>query len=411
VPSMAGLAYCLATIAFALANELQPVVLVPGLAGSVVRAKLSGADRAHFWCESTSDWFTTWVSATELLPEQKDCTLARLATHFDAASGNYSDARGVKLDSSVDFGGVGGISELDPGVAASAYFKHLIKHLVEAGYVVGLNLHGAPYDWRMAPDGHAGAYAAYGGSYYARLKALIETTTAANNARAHLITHSLGGPTVLAFLNLQTAEWKARHIASFIPISGPWGGAVEQVEASISGNNLGVPLIPDDYLKPVQCTAASGAFLLPDAEAFGDAVLVATPHTNYSASEWPRMLRDLNLTQALAILQRLEAHGLKTHQLQPPEVPTHLLWSSGLPTLQTLRYNVDLHAGYDAPPASVANGDGDGTVNMESALYGPRLFGDNGGQPLTAWNVSGVSHFAMVSDARVLAHLDTLLGL
>jgi len=37
--------------------------------------------------------------------------------------------------------------------------------------------------------------------YFSKLKALIEKTVDANKAKAHLVTHSLGGPTILAFLN------------------------------------------------------------------------------------------------------------------------------------------------------------------------------------------------------------------
>lgn len=391
---------------------LSPVVLVPGVCGSVFRAKLAGATRPHWWCDANADWFVTWLNIKELAPGQKDCTLARLMSTFDAASGNYSDAAGVTLDSSVDFGGVGGIAELDPGISATKYFKPMIEHLVGKGYVVGGNLHGAPYDWRMAPDGHAGAYQAYGGSYYLRLRALIESTFSSNNnTKVHILSHSLGGPTILAFLNRQTAAWKDQYIRSFIPISGPWGGAVELLEADISGHNFGIPVIPDDYLKPIQSTAASGSFLLPDAAAFGDAVLVATPSRNYTASDIPHMLQVLNLTQAGAILSRLEDEGLKTHQLQPAGVDTHLIWSYGVKTQLQLRYNSDLHAGFDKPATAQGTGDGDGTVNIESSLFGYALFGNNEAKAITYRNFSGPTHNGIIGEAAVMAYVDVLLGI
>ena len=72
----------------------------------------------------------------------------------------------------------------------------MIQSFAELGYEAGINMHAAPYDWRKAPDGHATGM-------YPKLKALLEDTVARNGKPAHVITHSLGGPTALGFLNLQ----------------------------------------------------------------------------------------------------------------------------------------------------------------------------------------------------------------
>ena len=88
----------------ALGLALSPIVMVPGLAGSVfkvssnhpartlalprapispssaesesvssalLQAKLDGAVAPHFWCATHSDWFVTWLNLEELVPEQK----------------------------------------------------------------------------------------------------------------------------------------------------------------------------------------------------------------------------------------------------------------------------------------------------------------------------------------------------
>lgn len=47
---------------------------------------------------------------------------------------------------------------------------------------------------------------------------------------ANLVTHSMGGPTVLYFLNRRTREWKEKYIAAFIPIAGPFAGALKVME-------------------------------------------------------------------------------------------------------------------------------------------------------------------------------------
>jgi len=36
-----------------------PLIMIPGLAGSVMKAKLDNGPAPHFWCEKNSDWYVT----------------------------------------------------------------------------------------------------------------------------------------------------------------------------------------------------------------------------------------------------------------------------------------------------------------------------------------------------------------
>lgn len=114
------------------------------------------------------------------------------------------------------------------------------------------------YDWRLP--------ATYIGSWYAQLKALIESTYTSNgNLPVHIITHSMGGPTGLYFLNQMDQAWKDQYVASFIPIAGPWTGAPNALRAlvciffsyilviliayvQISGDNFGLSVFGIDIL-------------------------------------------------------------------------------------------------------------------------------------------------------------------
>jgi len=140
-----------------LTHGLQPVVMVPGLGGSVIRAKLDGAYAPHFWCSSSSDWFNTWLNLAQLVPEQKDCLLSRMDLKYDSVTGEFSNAKGVLLDSNVDFGGSGGVAYVDPDIhSLQPYFGPMIDNLTATyGYTVGKDLHGAGYDWRLGPLGHS----------------------------------------------------------------------------------------------------------------------------------------------------------------------------------------------------------------------------------------------------------------
>ena len=345
-----------------------PVVIVPGLAGSQLRAKLTDADPPHWWCHKNHDWFTTWLVVDQLIPEQKDCLLSRLVTTFDPSDRSYHNAKGVEIDV-VDFGGVDGISFLDPSVheSASKYFVTMIEFLEkELGYKRGVDLHGAPYDWRMAPDHHTAP-----GQFYDRLQALVERTSKSNGgAKVHLIAHSLGGPTTLMFLNTRSPGWVEQHIASFVPINAPWGGGTAMALSDVSGYEFGLSVVPTGYLKPVQDSSASGVFILPTAEVFGDATVVTSSTRSYTSSELSDMLEDLGLDQAHAIMKNLDAKKLNSADLRAPGCPSLVFSSRGLETGSQYVYDVPFTRGMKATaPVRVVNEDGDGLVNLPSLRH------------------------------------------
>lgn len=75
----------------------------------------------------------------------------------------------------------------------------------------------------------------------------------------------MGCPFSLIFLYKQTQEWKDKYIASWITISGVWGGAVKALIGYISGDPFGTPPLLDSpiLLRPAQRTYSSLAFIMP----------------------------------------------------------------------------------------------------------------------------------------------------
>eukprot|EP01052_Picozoa_sp_SAG31_P016403 SAG31_NODE_1086_length_9998_cov_2.389837_4_plen_151_part_00 len=97
-------------------QDLAPVILVPGLGGTTIRARLHAADAAQPWCSTTtSEWFTQWPAVHQFLPFQKECLVSRLQIFYNATTRTYSNARGVELDTNYDFGGVDAIEYLVHG--------------------------------------------------------------------------------------------------------------------------------------------------------------------------------------------------------------------------------------------------------------------------------------------------------
>ena len=95
-------------------------------------------------------------------------------------------------------------------------------------YVRGVNVRGAPYDWRKAPNEL--------GEFYVNLTQLVEDTYYLNNGtRVVFIAHSMGNPVTLYWLNnIVTPEWKKKFIKSFVSLAGVWGGKADPINT----NNL-----------------------------------------------------------------------------------------------------------------------------------------------------------------------------
>ena len=57
--------------------------------------------------------------------------------------------------------------------------------------------------------------------YNLKLKKLVEDTYSGNgNKKITLMSHSLGCPYTLVFLNAQTQAWKDKYILQWIPLAG-----------------------------------------------------------------------------------------------------------------------------------------------------------------------------------------------
>lgn len=392
---------------------LSPVILVPGLVGSVIRGRRTVHTQGGvLWC-LRAEWSRLWLEPSLLLPSSKGCLLRALELHFNVSSGTYSDTPGVQIDPYVDWGGVGGVAYLDPGLGPLAsltgYFSALVEALIARGFTPGTNLHGAPYDWRLAPDAHMAP-----GGYYDRLRLLIQTSVNRSaGRRAWIVAHSLGCPTISAFLSIQSDAWLWANIEGLVALAGVWAGGASMAMAMVSGDNFGLPLVPLDYVRLVQRMSASGAWMLPAFSAFGDSVpLVRTPGRNYTASPASLlgMLRDLGLDQPAAMYDQLRRRRLSLDDLPPPRVRTAVLAGVGLRTERSFEYARPFSRGFGDPPDGVEYGDGDGSVNAESARVPQERWPADGTHNYTFRYLQGVSHFGIVREEAVLLEVLELMN-
>jgi len=303
-PAFALLTACFAAAASSVDTHRvrAPIILVPGLGGSVLESKLTNVTQPSALCSTDHDWEVEWVTpqTAALVP----CLLNNLIINYNVTTGKYQNQTGVEIRP-YKFGGLGGVAALDPQLPlVSGYFADLIDALKDKGYQESEDLFGAPYDFRLAADGLAQI------GWYKRFQNLIEEAVAKNHGMpAVLVTHSMGGLVTKYFLDLMAqsswepfTDWTRRHIAGFIAIAAPWDGAVSALKGQISGDPFDLPL-PHALIRPVQKTSPSGPWLFPRAVVWGDAVLVNTTGGDvYTSRDAAQLLADLGLHQQSIVL-------------------------------------------------------------------------------------------------------------
>ncbi|XP_050407578.1 phospholipase A2 group XV-like isoform X2 [Patella vulgata] len=209
---------------------LNPVIIVPGDAGSRLDAVLNKTSVVHYLCRKESRLYNIWINLLELIPPVIDCFIDNLRLVYNNVTRTTSNSPGVDIYIP-GFGDTNTVEYLDPSiqVLAAGYFAKIVNSLTEWGYVRGQSVRAAPYDFRKAPNEM--------GVYFIRLKNLIEDTYIMNNnTPVVLLAHSLGGCVSLYFLNNQSQSWKDKYISKYVTVSVPWGGTIKSLLLFTSGN-------------------------------------------------------------------------------------------------------------------------------------------------------------------------------
>ncbi|KAK2561458.1 Phospholipase A2 group XV [Acropora cervicornis] len=374
------------------ANEIKtPVIIVPGTGGSQLQAKINKPDVPHWYCTKTTEtYFTLWLKKTSLLPFAIDCWVDNMR-YVTNAPGVETRVPG--------FGNTDTIDHLDTDNIV-AYFSPMTDTLVSWGYKRGVTVRAAPYDFRYGPESQS--------DYFAKLKKLIEETYLANgNKSITLMSHSLGCPYSLIFLNKQPNTWKDKYIFQWITLSGVWGGAAEQVSLFSSGNTLGVPhfLLNPLTVRGEQRTDTSNIFLLPSPELWsGQEILATTPDRNYTVKNYDQFFEDIGfpLGKKLRKLVGQPSYPLTAHA---PNVTVHCLFGTGVDTAESFSFGKGAFP--DAQP-KVFYGDGDGTVNIRS-LQACHKWNQRQLQPVTLKTFHSVNHNGVLSDKNVHDYIKPLL--
>ena len=129
--------------------EFSLALLVPGIAGSQLSAKLDKPAVPHYYCQrKTDDYFNIWLNLELIVPIAINCWVDNVQLQYDNKTRTTSNADGVDI-MVTEFGNTSTIEFINPSrIRYTVYFDPIVKSLQEHGYENGLNLFGTPYDFR-----------------------------------------------------------------------------------------------------------------------------------------------------------------------------------------------------------------------------------------------------------------------
>lgn len=126
---------------------------VPGDGGSQLEAKLDKPSAVHYFCDKkTTDYYSLWLNLADLVPFVIDCWVDNMKLVYDDKTRTTQSPPGVSIRIP-GFGNTSTVEYVDPSqVSVTGYFNILVEEMVKSGYVKGINIRGAPYDFRKSPS-------------------------------------------------------------------------------------------------------------------------------------------------------------------------------------------------------------------------------------------------------------------
>lgn len=100
-----------------------PIILVPGLSGSRIEAKLNKSEVVSLKCAKKSDWFLIWLSLTQILWAIQ-CFFDNFRLVFNEETGRTENPTGVETRVP-DFGGTSSIEYLTQYSLSRSKLIHL----------------------------------------------------------------------------------------------------------------------------------------------------------------------------------------------------------------------------------------------------------------------------------------------
>ncbi|KAL7674722.1 hypothetical protein ACOME3_000998 [Neoechinorhynchus agilis] len=226
----------------------------------------------------------------------------------------------------------------------------------------------------------------------------------------------MGGNIGLYWLQKARSSWKSKYIKSFITFGTPWIGAIKSVRLVISGDNInlyvvnplmltyGACLMSDFWVLKSTHLSPSTIFLFPSIKHWNNSdIIVSALGKNYTVRDYQALFVGIGYDDGFDIFLRLKD---EFDPKEAPNVETHIIYGDRVDTPKQYIYSVKSKNWYDKVPV-IVNGNGDGTVNLESLTAPFRLWKQK--SPLIQAKIDHAEHLEMLSDARVIDYIENLI--
>ncbi|PRP83124.1 hypothetical protein PROFUN_09803 [Planoprotostelium fungivorum] len=285
-----------------------PLVIVPGLASSVLKATESTIPK---W-ENKRVWISVGKLSRKLLKDQfvstthsvratlldklhknheeekgdkhrensddpQDEQHAVWVKHIALQQDGHSDPPGIKLRAPEGIDAIDYLSRSKPFKSHSTVFGTVISNLEDLGYN-DTNMVAAPYDWRLSPQ-----HLESRDGYFTELIKKIELLRKTNEKRVVIVAHSMGYKTIQYFLwwqHQRDSMWIEKNVETLVAIAAPILGAPRLLRSVITGFRNGLELfLSYDEMKHVCRTFGSVPMLFPSGSSYSCNVRDGDSHT------------------------------------------------------------------------------------------------------------------------------------
>ncbi|KAA6383156.1 MAG: putative group XV phospholipase A2 [Streblomastix strix] len=332
-------------------NSVNPVILVPGLGGSRLDFKSKSSSSSKY----DTLWLALWDSAFHT------SWIKNVSVIFNSSSNQFQSQPDLDVRP-VDFGGVDGISIIAPALpipSESGYYDKLVSSLKKAGYTVGQNLFGIPFDFRiMNPQQLVKS------GVYEQVKRIVEKAYIMNgNKRVHFIGHSEGCSFVHNLLidYINDTSWNDKYISSLNLVSPVFGGAVTALAFATGPKKWVVPWLSGDKTYEMVKNFAATVEIVTEKNMNKEEATSTIYQVSVKNLTW---LFDSTGRQD----QSTTLKYMQTYVNKPPKAPgikVNLHYGFDSQSEQNELNNKDLDYWWMTEGKEI-NGEGDGTVNLQS---------------------------------------------
>jgi lecithin-cholesterol acyltransferase len=329
----------------------KPVFIVPGLMAS----PLSGhATTGAYWYCPRDYTGLFWVDYLLMLPPELNCIFDWMRITWNETINDVDELGYIHLETG-PMGDVDSVTSVDSlfGMHILPTYEYVVDSFLKLGWTKNVDLLGVPNDWRFGLH--------YKKAFWDSFTQLIEKSVNEQGAKAVLVGHSMGGKLVHHYLtNLTTPEWRSKYIESAILLAPSIAGS------GVAFGSLWTGYLPFvDFLGayPETVRGSGGAHVhLPNIGIFGDTTIyIDETGQEHKGTEVVNLLKNNGkMPGDSAKILDLFTPFFATAPA-PIDVPTALLYNSGLPTTIAL----DRRTGQD----EFIVGRGDILVNAEGPEY------------------------------------------